>query len=455
MKAAGIITEYNPFHNGHRYHIEEARKAAGADYIIAVMSGNFVQRGAPAMIDKYSRTLMALNSGVDIVIELPVCYATGSAEYFALGAVSLLERLGVVDCLCFGSEAGDIGLISEAARLLHIASGHINEQLRSLLRKGLTYPAARTRALEDYLTSEHVPDTLKLSGNKEITRSLLINLISEPNNILGVEYVKALHELSSSITPVTIQRISSRYHDQMLSDSIKGTAADPHYISPPAGEMPNDDNVLYSSATAIRKSVENAGSISGLTSVINSVPEDVYAYLIENYNKTYPITYEDFSAIVRYKLLHEYKESLSSYLDITSDLADRILNLTDLDESISGLSKRLKTRNLTQTRINRALLHLLLNIKEKAVLEYKEHGNVFYARILGIRRASTPLLRKIIDKKQIPVITRVSKAAATLDPIGSRMLNEDILAAHIYNQAVYEKFGTSIPNEYRQGICII
>jgi predicted nucleotidyltransferase len=447
MKAAGIITEYNPFHNGHKYHIREARRITGADYIIAVMSGNFVQRGAPALIDKYSRAMMALQNGADIVIELPACYATGSAEYFALGAVSLLDRLGVVDYLCFGSESGDIGLINEAARLLHIASEYIDEQLPHLMRKGLTYPAARARALEGYLSSEHTPDRLNTYGDADNTRKLLSNIISEPNNILGVEYVRALNEISSSIEPVTIQRVCSHYHDRRLAGSSEGSSV--------SAEMPGRENEAYSSATSIRSIIESARDIFGIAPVINSVPEDVYALLTENYNKTYPVTLEDFSAVIRYKLLHEDKDGLSSYLDINPDLAERILNLTNLNMSMSDLIKKLKSRNLTQTRINRALIHLLLSIREDDVREYRKQGFVYYARILGIKKSSTPLLRKIINLNQIPVITKMSKAAGNLDPVGKRMLKGDILAAHIYNQAVYEKFGVSIPNEYRHGICMI
>ena len=166
MKVVGLVTEYNPFHNGHKYHIEEAKRVAGADYTVAVMSGNFVQRGTPAVIDKYSRAEMALKNGVDLVLELPVCYATGSAEFFAHGAISLLDKLGIVDYLCFGSECGDIELIQTAAEFLNNTPDSFENILSSSLKKGLTYPAARLKALEHSLSqsdnSKRSQDILKL-----------------------------------------------------------------------------------------------------------------------------------------------------------------------------------------------------------------------------------------------------------------------------------------------------
>ena len=445
MKVTGIITEYNPFHNGHKYHIEEAKRVTGADYVIAVMSGNFVQRGTPAMIDKYNRTRMALNNGADIVFELPVCYATGSAEYFALGAVSLLDRLGVVDYLCFGSECGDIALIKDAAELLVKASAPLEENLTVLMKEGLTYPAARARAVKEYLACTGQAEKY---GN--ITR-----LLEEPNNILGIEYVKALYECSSSITPVTIKRQSSHYHDTELADTEgKIIPVNKYYPLPSrADDVPDDP--LFSSATAIRETILESECIFGLSAVKRSVPDDVYAFLIDHYYKTFPITEEDFSRILKYKLLSEDKNSLEQYLDISPDLADRMLNIPDLDKNISALLKSLKTRNVTQTRINRAMIHLLLNMKEETINGYKENGYTFYARLLGIRRESTRLLRKITDMEGIPVITKVAKANEQLDTLGLQMLSEDIFAAHIYNQAIFEKFGTSIPNEYKHGICIV
>ena len=147
MKIAGIIAEYNPFHNGHKYHIEQTRKITGADFIIVVMSGNFTQRGTPAIMDKYSRARMALENGADMVLELPSCYACGSAEYFADGAIALLDKLGCVDYVCFGSECGDIELLRPIAEILATEPENYSEMLRAELKSGATFPRARNRAL--------------------------------------------------------------------------------------------------------------------------------------------------------------------------------------------------------------------------------------------------------------------------------------------------------------------
>lgn len=430
MKVVGLITEYNPFHNGHKYHIEQARKITGADYCIAVMSGDFVQRGTPALIDKYSRTKMALNNGVDLVLELPVCYATGSAEYFAHGAVSILDKLGVVNTLCFGSECGDISLLTLAAQFLLHAPQDFESQLQDYMREGLTYPAARLKALEHSTGDRHS----------------LTKVLTEPNNILGIEYNKALIKLSSSIKPITIQRISAHYHDRELS-GVKSCSNHDLELS----------DTVISSATAIRNSINQQGerSADALAAAIQSVPEDVARFLRDNYHITYPITEEDFAQILKYKLRQEDSKSLVKYLDVTPDLAERLKNIKDFNMNANSLVQEIKTRNMTLTRINRALIHILLDIKSDTMKQYMEADYTPYARILGIRKESSPLLRSIEKYGRIPTITKVSKADEQLNSLGMQMLSEDIFAADIYNQAVYHKYGTPQLNEYKHGICIV
>ena len=444
VKVAGIIVEYNPFHNGHQYHIEEARRLTGADYVIAVMSGNFVQRGTPAIIDKYSRTRMALNNGVDIVIELPVCYATGSAEYFAMGAVSILNKLGIVDYLCFGSECGDIGLLEETAGLLLEAPEVYEEKLFSYVKEGLTYPAARSKAVE------HI---FHLSGDP-IAFQKISAVLSEPNNILGLEYIKALNKLSSSITPITITRHSAHYHETTLGDKKPETGPSYQFFPIQLSNEEIIDGKVFSSATAIRNTLLSTNNVFGLSEVRGSVPEDVYEILTEGYYKSYPITEEDFSPMLIYKLLSERSFSLTSYVDISSDLADRIMKIQNMHISMAELTKQIKTRNITHTRVNRALAHFLLNIKTDVFREYLQNGWSFYARVLGIKKSSSHLLRRITDIGHIPVITKVTRADSQLEPLGRKMLSEDIFATHIYNQAVYGKYNTSLPNEYKHGIIL-
>lgn len=452
MKTVGLVTEYNPFHNGHKYHIEEAKRITGADYAIAVMSGSFVQRGTPAVIDKYSRARMALQNGIDLVLELPVCYATGSAEYFAHGAVSLLDKLGIVDSICFGSECGDIRLLQEAASFLSDTPADFDHRLQAFLRDGLTYPAARLKALQNTLKEDHFSDSQKLS-----------EVLTEPNNILGIEYMKALMSLHSTIIPVTIRRKAAHYHDSSLSgrNSYMHTglkAADIVARSKSAymAEASQDEPII-NSATAIRKSI--TGNEDRLTddleNIRSSIPDSVYDILTECYQKTFPINEEDFSQIIRYKLMSESTLLLSAYMDISSDLADRLKKYSGDCCSIAELTQRIKSRNMTLTRISRALIHLLLNIRSEAVEEYSSNGYAQYARILGIRKESSHLLRCIEKAGKIPLITKVAKASEQLDSLGMRMLSEDIFAAHLYNQAVYDKFGIILPNEYKHGICIV
>jgi predicted nucleotidyltransferase len=386
---------------------------------------------------------MALRNGVDLVLELPVCYATGSAEFFAHGAVSLLDKLGVVDALCFGSECGDISLLKEAAQFLLDPLATFDNQLQSFLKDGLTYPAARLKALQHSLAENDIADGQALS-----------KVLTEPNNILGIEYMKAIHRLSSHMVPLTIQRKAAHYHDRNLS-AINSTLDTPNLVS--QVDYQEQNNITISSATAIRKAIySRAGVIHDyFTEVEHSVPKDVFTILSKNYLKTYPITEEDFAHIIKYKLQSENKHALTEYLDITSDLADRLKNITDFNHKIADLTGIIKTKNMTLTRINRSLIHLLLNIRTQTFDEYNQNGYARYARVLGIKKESSHLLRKIEKSGRIPIITKVSKAEDQLDVLGMRMLSEDLFATHLYNQAVYEKYGTIILNEYKHGICIV
>lgn len=418
MKVLGIITEYNPFHNGHKHHIEEARKVTGADYVIAVMSGSFVQRGNPAIVSKYDRSLMALNNGVDLVLELPTCYATGSAQYFALGAVALLNQLGIVDYICFGSECGDIKALEEASGIFYNPTEDFQSLLYSYIRDGFSYPAARARAAQHPLGSE-----------AESKNNNLAKVISEPNNILGIEYINALKQTGSLIKPITIKRYMAHYHDEEPGASI-------------------------SSATAIRRVLENDPSAE-ILSAKDSIPQNVYDYFLNNYNVTYPINIEDFSGIIKYKLLSESSSELSSYLDLSSDIADRIKNIDIQGLSIADLLQTIKTKNLTLTRVSRALIHVLLNIRKEEFQEYIENDIVYYIRILGMKKEASHLVRRIKSHGGLPVITKLAGSDKQLNIPGSRMLNQDIFATHLYNQAVYDKFRTPISNEYKHGICLI
>lgn len=412
MKIVGLITEYNPFHNGHFHHIEEARRITGADFVIAVMSGNFVQRGGPALMDKYSRTRMALSCGADIVFELPVCYATASAEYFALGAVSLLHKLGIVDYLCFGSECGNIEELTDLAKILTEDTKEYNHILNTCLGKGYSFPAARAEAV------------------RTVAPRINPSLLTSPNNILGIEYIKSLLRLDSSIRPVTIVRRQAGYHETSLSDSGKSA---------------------ISSATAIRRAIRME---CGTDSVSDHVPSSVSNILDENYRKTFPICEDDCSLLLKYKLLQETKDSLARYLDVTPDLARRIAHVNWQGLSFSEIAQAIKTKHWTLTRINRSLIHILLNQTWKEFELYNSLGYTQYARILGLKKSASFLLRSVLKKENFPIITKMADAKNLLTDTGFAMLKEDILASHLYNQIVFEKYGTLPEDEYTRGIIL-
>lgn len=411
MNVVGLITEYNPFHNGHKFHIEEAKRITGAEYVVVVMSGNFVQRGAPAIIDKYSRTQMALSCGADLVFELPVCYATASAELFAMGAIALLHQLGVITHLCFGSECGDVN------QLLPFANYFINEPiefqvaLNRYLREGKTFPQARMEAFHH--------------SNPDLDSSIL----SSPNNILGIEYIKALLRLKSSIIPVSITRKTSTYHNDKLS---------------------TEKSEAISSATAIRSVLEEHKPLELLK---NHVPTAVYTILEQQYQVSFPYFEEDFSLLLYYKLLMENKKSLTQYIDCTADLACRIMNNPTCD-TLSNFIKQIKSKQWTQTRINRVLYHIILDLKKENFIEFQKNGYTKYARLLGFQKSSSILLKMIKNQGTVPVITKMGDAWQSLDSLGQRMLKEDIFAAQLYNHVTFSKFHHITKDEFTRGVIL-
>lgn len=401
MRIVGLVAEYNPFHNGHQYHIEKAREITNADAVIVVMSGNFVQRGTPAIMPKHLRAEASLRAGASLVIELPVCYATGSAEFFAHGAVSLLDKLGCVDHICFGSECGDIKVLQDLAKIIHEEPAGYKEYLNQYLRQGNAFPLARQKALQDYLCSDIVDV-----------------ILAEPNNILGIEYLKALQRLNSKITPYTIQRISSHYHDEELQES-------------------------YSSASAIRKEI--AEKTFDHSDLENQIPDTSISLLKENFQKRYPVYANDFSILLKYKLLRETRNSLTEYADVSEELANRITNHLNQYLNFEQFCELLKTKEVTYSRISRALLHILLDIKKN------DYTGIGYARVLGFRKDDTDVLSQIKKKASIPLLSKLT-ASKDLSFEANKMLNKDILASDLYESVITDKFETSFKNEYEQQI---
>lgn len=448
MKVTGVITEYNPFHNGHLYHIEQARKLAGADYVLAVMSGDYVQRGAPAILPKHMRARMALKAGASIVLELPVCFAAGSAEYFAAGAVSLLDRLNCVDTLCFGSECGETGILEQIAAVAAGEPPEYKKKLKALLKKGIPFPLARQEALKDCLG--------------DIEDETLAAVLGQPNNNLGIEYIKALRQRKSRIRVQTIRREGAGYHSRTLEG---GMGSHRTLSAHPA----SDKQGSFCSASAIRKHIfdfynrnEEEGNTEpenenpakrSISSLLNPLGGQIPSFCLpvfqSGYGKRFPVCSDDFSLLLKYRLMSENADSLVRFMDVTEELARRIMNHRNDFLSFRQFCSLIKTRDTAYTRISRCLLHILLNITKRDMALYKNEGFCQYARILGFREDCKPLLSHLKKCTGIPLVTKLSRAKG-LTSAGQRMLAGDLLASDLYESVVTDKFGTPFVNEYKK-----
>ncbi|MDR0964819.1 MAG: nucleotidyltransferase [Clostridium sp.] len=404
MKVNGIIAEYNPFHHGHKRHLDESKAKTGADYTIVVMSGNFTQRGEPAVLDKFIRTHMALVGGVDLVLEMPSLFATGSAEFFAGGGVALLHRLHTVDYLVFGSESGDIDLLQKLSALLMEAPPHYHDLLREFLKSGLSYPAAQTAAL-----SAIYPPFVDM-----------LDYFKSPNNLLGVEYINALTRLQSSMNPITTKRVGSDYHDQRLGQGS-------------------------SSALAIRQALFSRQDIAFLE---EQVPEPIYPLWQSAMETQRPMHPNDFSLMLHYKLLQEASQGYAQYMDVSSALSDRIRKNVCHFTDFVRFCELLKTKDLTYTRIARSMLHILLNMRRSQYERARELGTAPYARVLGFRKDAGPLLAKLKQCSEIPLITKVADAQRILRPPVWEMFDQDMAVTSIYASAVAAKSKKPMANEF-------
>ena len=435
MKVIGIVAEYNPFHKGHAYQIAHIRKKLDADYVIIAMSGNFVQRGAPALLDKYTRARMALSCGADLVLEIPALCATASAEYFAKGGVNLLQRTGVVTDLCFGAESENIDLLKKAASVLAEHSASFEKDLQKRLKTGISYPLARAQTLEEYLV---------VSGNADLQElSLLLN---SPNNILAIEYLKYLTVHAKEIIPRPILRKGQGYHDtQLRSDST---------LSP-------EDT--FASASAIRSLLHrnleqsSAGKQTDERNFPGHLSDTMPANACEILNDyPHPFLFEDdFSALVHYKILSESPEELSTYADSSADLANRIYHKRHEFVSWTQFCQLLKTKNTTYTRLSRLLLHIILNFHAEDYQLLASSSPISYLRVLGFQKKSAPLLSEIKKYGTAPLVTSVSDALKVLPQTACQMIKQDIICSDIYNLALTAKGNQNLRNDHTHPIVIL
>ncbi len=407
MKTIAVIAEFNPFHNGHAWFLAEARRRAQADALVVIMSGDYVQRGEPAVFDKFTRAETALLCGADLVLELPVSCAAAGAGYFAQGAVRLLDALGCADELWFGSECGDIQPFEETAALLADESPTYAAALQDSLSGGLSFPAARAAALS--LTTGRDPG----------------DLLSAPNNILGLEYCVALARAKSSIRPRTIGRRGSGYHDTFLTEGL-------------------------SSATAIRKLLlylrENGSQTgpAGIKDLLRGqMPDACLPAVIRALESSLPVCADDFSEMLHYQLLRETAESLTGYLDLSEDLAARIIRLLPKYRSFTQFAALLKSRNATRTQINRALLHALLGIRQA---DPALAMSLPFARLLGFRSEAAALLTGI---KKAGGLTLAAGAADLADAPG---YTRDLFASNLYEARRAAITGEAFIHEFSRSV---
>ncbi|MBO4288920.1 MAG: nucleotidyltransferase family protein [Lachnospiraceae bacterium] len=379
MRIVGITAEYNLFHNGHLHHLRESLRLAEADGAVAVMSGNYVQRGLPACVDKYRRARMALEAGVDVVIELPVGFALSSAEGFAAGAVTMLQDLGVTD-LSYGCEADRAADLRSVAAFLLEEPEDYRQRLKTALKSGKSFPAARQEAVSSLLG----PDAA--------------SLLSAPNNILGIEYEKALLRLNSPVQSHAVQRNDSGYH---------------------------------AAGTALRTAME-AGDLQAL---VEKLPETSLKLM------DYSVTANDFSPLLSYRLTGETRESLrAAFPDLDPELLSRIAERFDPFLSFEELCSVLTTKNTTRTAVSRALCRILLDLRQAP-------KQLPFFRVLGFRKDSS-ILKQLRDGASRPLITKAAD-------LPQEAYANELRADAVYALAVYKKTGMRLPDAFHAGPVII
>ena len=399
MNTIGIIAEYNPFHSGHAYQIATARKELSADCVVCVMSGNFVERGEPAIIDMHQRARIAVSSGCDLVVMLPVQYSVSASDYFANGAVSILDSLGNIDHLVFGTEADSLDVLNSVAAVLADEPKEYRALLKNSLASGESYAAARRDALCSYL-------------DKDIS-----DILSKPNNILAIDYLKSLICLNSSIKPHAVKRVGAGYNDTSASGG-------------------------FSSATHLRQELLQGD----FETVSHYVPACGLEALSDAYKHNALVTPEDFYPLISYALIRE-KDRLTDFLDVDNSVANTISayltneSASDFSASVSALS----SKNVTAAKIRRILFHILLGITKDSFPK-----KACYARILAFNDTGREYLNSIKKTAAIPFFSNPQKARNLLSGKGYEMFCRDMDASEIYNLIVSQKSGIRIPNEFRR-----
>lgn len=428
MKVIGIIAEYNPFHNGHAYQIEKIRKELQADYIVVAMSGDFVQRGAPAILDKYARTKMALSCGADLVVELPVLWATSSAESFAMAGVTLFEKMGCVDGICFGAETDDTPLLEMLASILAEEPHSYKTALALALKEGKSFPVARAEAITTYLSQQ--TDSITPSDFKRI--NIILNT---PNNILALEYLKAIKRRGSSLEAYPIKREGADYHEsEILSSSVFQSKA-------PAASATGIRNLLAS--TVFTHTQEKEGSVLS-ESLASAMPQAALSILLDYISKEPLLDANNFSAQLGYQLLVQRSKGFANIMDCNEDISNRLKKNLIKFSSFSDFCENNKSRDITYTRMSRILTHLLLGIDQELETLGKSLDYIPYLRILGFRKSyslaspsekkTSGILALLKETAKIPLISKLSSADSILSSDALTLLEKDLFASDLYEQ---------------------
>ncbi|MBT2726031.1 nucleotidyltransferase [Bacillus sp. ISL-75] len=383
MKSVGLIVEYNPFHNGHAFHLQASKEAAEADVVIAVMSGNFLQRGEPALVSKWQRTKMALLNGVDIVFELPYRFATQKAETFANGAVSILDAVGC-DSLCFGSESGDLSSFIQTIDYLKDQQNSFNENIKWHLDTGVSYPKALSLAFKQLPNANNYLD------------------LAKPNNILGLEYIKAIQRQKSSVSPMTIPRKNADYHDE-------------HFAS-----------ATIASATSIRKAIftDNASQAE-----INQYVPEQTKLLLKEYVQQFQgfHQWENYWSYLQFRLIHSSPSELREIYEMEEGLENRLQAAALETDNFYKFMQQIKTKRYTWTRLQRLCVHILTNTKKEEMTRHSEKAS--YLRLLGMSSIGRKYLNKKKSHLSLPLISKLAS-------FKEKEINLDIKAARIYSLGI-------------------
>jgi len=383
MRVVGIIAEYNPLHNGHIYHLEQAKAQSKADYCVVVMSGNFVQRGEAACTDKFSRAAWALRAGADLVLELPSVYAVAPAERFAAGGVRTLNATGVVSDLAFGCEAPDLQTLYQISDIIATEPPALQEAIKKHLSLGKSYPRARFDALSEY----GVPKNM-------------LAAIAQPNNILAVEYLGAIRQFAPGIDPLPIERIGTGYHSEEI-----------------AGE--------FASATAIRKAI-----VEGRHEILNTMPSFVGGPLL--YDDQFIIPQEALSDVMLYAMRRMSAAELAALPDVAEGFENVLYRSVREARTLTEFYEKVKTKRYTLARCKRIVVSALLGITAEQVKRMTQSREGSYLKVLGFRRQSRALLSEIAKRKTAPMILRNSDIedcpAFVRQNIETDLMSTDILS---------------------------